>query len=288
MPSFFTIIPVVLCMIFRNKIKTRFEKSFEGDIWRILLSENHLLLEIRNQDKKDVSFSVADTDRYEIVSEDIRLDEKFWIGVEEFSFPYIVFHGFTKPDMPFHKGLYVYEISSKKIIHGNDDLVFRFMINDRIYCYKQLFESQHFYALSLMTGEILEDIGTDNAHINKLLDDSRAAEDYSLYRFPVIAKDEREYEIVNLITGNIPGVAPLLPEFIEYRHYIIFSYNVLKNQKSDIYLCIYNTQKKKVLRNELINKDLSKPLHDSFFMFKNILYVIRNRKTIILTEIEDE
>lgn len=275
-------------MIFRNKIKTRFEKTFNGDIWRILLSENHLLLEIRNQEIKEVSFSVADTKKYELVSENIQLEEKFWTGVEEFIYPFIIFHGFTKPDMPFHKGVFVYSIPEKKLIFSNDELVFRFLINDRIYCYRQQFESQHFYAVSLTTGEILEDIGTDNNHVNKLLDESRAAEDYSLYRFPVIAKDDREYEIVKLITENIPGVAPLLPEFIEYGHYIVFSYNVLKNQKSDIYLCIYDTKKKKVVRNDLINKDLTKPLHDSFFMFRNILYVIRNRKTIILTEIEDE
>ena len=63
------------------------------------------------------------------------------------------FHAYGKPDMPAHKSIIAFDIHTQSVLWQNDNYVFSFVYNDKVYCYQQRFESRVFFALDYITGD---------------------------------------------------------------------------------------------------------------------------------------
>jgi hypothetical protein len=135
-------------------IKKLYSYSNKKQIWRLLPTDtNKLIIEERDLDKKQVFFNCLQSDTGIKIFKNFQLDEKFWIGIETIYKDVIFFHKFTKPDMPAHKGIIVFDINNQKILWQNDELNFLFVSDDKLFCFQQNFENQNYSSLDFKTGK---------------------------------------------------------------------------------------------------------------------------------------
>ena len=126
-------------------------------IWRILTSNNYIIGETRNQEKKLTSFFCIDICTGKPLWQNISFDEPWWIGIESVKKKWMILHGFVRPDMPEHRGIRIIDIETGKLLWRNDYLSFWFINDEKLYAHRYLFERHIGCELDIKTGTILNE-----------------------------------------------------------------------------------------------------------------------------------
>ena len=130
------------------KIKKKFTHDNKRPIWRILPTETgKLIIEERGKDNKQVYFNCINIENGKKVFKNFQLEEKFWIGIEAVYNDVIYFHKFIKPDMPQHIGIIAVDLDNKKTLWEDLNNSFLFILNEKVYCYRQMFEGRKYFSL---------------------------------------------------------------------------------------------------------------------------------------------
>jgi len=278
-----------------NKNKMTLKKLYKHDngkqIWRILPTTNEkLVIEERDIKTKEVFFSCLKIDSGKRLFKDFQFDEKNWIGIESIYNDIIFFHTYGKPDMPAHKSIIAFDIISKNILWKNDNYVFSFVYGDKVYCYQQRFESRVFFALDYLTGNVVEDFGSDVSVINKLKE--KTDEDFynQNYFFPEYfnrnSSGENEYQkylqqvlIDNIIKGDIDYLK--IAELLMFHYHEVSKTNTLNN----IFTAVDLT-KNKILLKETLDKNLVNLMPESFFVKDNFLFLIVDKTKLFVYQVK--
>ena len=168
------------------KVKKKYSFTNERTIWRLLPSDDKLLIEERDGENKQVYFNCINIDSGKNILSSFQLDEKFWVGVEAFENNRIYFHKFIKSDMPGHAGIIVFSLNNKAILWSREDIVFLFLNDENVFAFRQKFESRDYFLIDAQSGNILKEYGEDVKEINKLRERSIGDqyENYENYYFP--------------------------------------------------------------------------------------------------------
>lgn len=212
----------------------------------------------------------------------MQFEEKFWIGIEAARGDFIIFHKFLKPDMPMHKGLFVFDIKTQKIVWENDSLVFSFIDDNFIYAFNNTFDGKVFYKLNLFNGEILEEFSENEVDkINQLKALAKQEEDYLHYLFPQ-KKTMQSLDDANPVKKIFYGKSEVhdLVETIEYKD-VFFASLHLGNVNSGYNhtLTAFNDNGK-IIFNETLDKNITKIAPDTFFILKNKLFILKEKKIL--------
>ena len=262
------------------KLKKSFSFTNKKQIWRLMISNSDLLIiETRDTDKKEVHFHCYDLLTGKKIFKDFQFEEKFWIGIEAVRNNVIIFHKFGKPDMPEHKQVIAFDIATQKILWQNEEFSFLTIYDNKIYVFKQLFEGRMFYALDISTGEVIEELGTDINKIHPILYLAREEEDFSQYKYPEKKFDELLPNIEQIIQKETKGHNIVdKVEYLQYENLLMFNFHSRKaNNLIDNNFVAYNLEKNKRLISTSINKGLNAYVPDSFFCYKNLLLLLKNK-----------
>lgn len=273
------------------KIKKLYTYKSEQQIWRILLTDfNWFVVETRDVDSREVFFNCVDIETGKPLFKDFQFDEKSWIGIETIHKDVIFFHKYGKPDMPRHKEIICFEMSTQKILWRNEFLTYLFVYNNQVVASVENFEGMHFYALDYRTGEVVADYGENALQINQLRNLADEEKDYSLYKFP----DRLTKDLIRQIEGDtvIKDVVLNLDisgdvEYTSYNDLFLMNYHrrikggILKNQFTAIDL-----EKNKIIFEEILNPETEKIIPDCFFVYSNILFLLKEKNQIIICRIE--
>lgn len=268
------------------KVKRKFTHSPKKVIWRILLNNNLVLFEERDSKTKEVSFSCFDFTNGKPVFEGLQPGDKYWLGIENFSGDEIIFHGYRKPDMPGHQGIYVYSLSQKKIIWQSDEQNYYFSDNDIVYTFIQKFEGAHYYALERKSGKLLEEIGDNIAKIHAIKHSVEQKEDYSEYGFPILSGDPATpafRDIKLQLTSKFTDITDI--EFIEKNEIFAISCHRKSTNLFNQTLYLFTINKKKPIFEEVINRNNPSVILDSFFLYSNFLFVILDKTLVEVYQI---
>ncbi|QOJ28099.1 MAG: DUF4905 domain-containing protein [Ignavibacteriales bacterium] len=252
-----------------SKLKKVYKRDEGRVIWRILFNNHNLMLiEERDPQKKEVFFTVADMSTCKNVTENLQQGELFWTGVECFIEEYILFHGFAKPDMPFHKGMRLYSVREKQILWEHDDLVFSFLEGNTVWAYKPGFEKKEYIRVDLATGAAApspEPVPADIA--------MRKAEFREVTTRGITAPEPER---------NEPGGGDMVyPETAENDLYTFRSgYRGETDGMYNQYLQMIRKSDGKLLEEMLINEDTPLIIPDSWFLRNNALYVIKDKRIL--------
>lgn len=273
------------------KAKNVYAYKSGNQIWRLLISENdYLLIEARDTDKKEAFFNCIDLSSMKNLFTNIQFKENYWIGVEKFYKNILLLHGYGKPDMPGHKGIIAYDVIEKKIVWQNNDLSFLFLFNDNVYAYIQQFEGRVYYKIDLASGDKTEKLELTNDEINSLRQKSMEAENYSNYIFPEFLNLEDSNDKAKNIISKEIGKKNLVgeTELAIKNDFLCFNFHYKSTDGSLInqFYC-YNSRKGKSLFSEILNKGVSFPAPDSFFIYKNLLLFIRDKSEVCIYQLED-
>ncbi|GMU86925.1 MAG: hypothetical protein AMXMBFR48_21660 [Ignavibacteriales bacterium] len=252
-----------------SKLRKVYKRDAGRIIWRILFNNHDLMLiEERDTQKKEVFFTVADMNNFKQVIEDIQQGEVFWTGVECFFEEYILFHGFAKPDMPFHKGIRLYSVKEKKVLWQHDDLVFAFLDRDTVWTYKPGFEKKEYIRVAIASGQA---VSSDEPEPGDIA--SRKAEFREMTTRGITAPDPEP---------NEPGGGELIyAEIAETDEYLFRSgYKEQEGGMFNQYLQMIRKSDGKNLEEMVINEDTPLIIPDSWFLRNNMLYVIKDKRTL--------
>lgn len=270
------------------KLKKTFSFTDKNQIWRLLIDEaDHLIVETRDTDDKEVFFHCMELGSGKKIFNKFQLEEKFWIGIETIFNGKIYFHHFAKPNMPEHKQIIAYDYLKNEMVWQNADLTFLSINDGKLFAFMKKFEGHELFLLDPENGEVIEELGSDQNKLNDIINYSKFNEDYSDYIYPenpIFSENNIESQIINKEINRkneVNNVQSLkVGEFLCFNYYHKTKNNLLDNE-----FTVYNIEKKKKVISETLNKNLNSYSPDSFFVYKNYLLVLKNKKEIILYKI---
>ena len=129
----------IISLFKEKQLKPAWQFNAGALIWRILFTSNNLIIgETRNQVAKSTSFFCINAHSGKPVWGKIEFGEPWWIGIEAIYDRWLILHGFTRPDMPEHKGIRIVELSSGKLLWKNAELSYWFVSDQKLYAYKYI------------------------------------------------------------------------------------------------------------------------------------------------------
>lgn len=271
-------------------IKNKYIFKNDKQIWRLLLTtSDKLLIETRDTENKEVFFSCLDAFSGEFIFENLQLEEKFWIGIETTYKDVIYFHKFAKPDMPGHKQIIAFDINTQKVIWQTDEYAFLFIYDDHVYTFKQLFEGQKFFSLDYKTGKLTGELESDYELIDDLSNKSEIENHFDDYLFPLKYSEEyvEEDGILDLIKEKTKETE--ITGEIEYNFYenilLLNYYEKAGEGKLVNKFFAFDIESKTELYNIVLTDEANAYVPDSFFMYKNLLFLLKGKNEVIINSI---
>lgn len=274
------------------KLKKLYKHHNGKQIWRILPTTNKkIVLEERDAKTKEVFFSCLEIESGKKIFSELQLEEKNWIGIESIYNDLIYFHVYRKPDMPTHKSIIAFDIPSQKTLWQNENYVFAFVYNDKVFCYQQRFESRVFFALDYLTGTVVEDFGIDVTTINQIRE--KADEEFwkQNYLFPEnfirskIGNEEYQKYLQQILTNNVVKGEV---SYLKINDLLLFNYHEISktNTLNNIFIAV-DLSKNNVLLKETLDKNLVNLMPESFFVKDNFLFLIVDKTKLFVYQIKE-
>jgi hypothetical protein len=101
----------------------KFSHRFEGQIWTTIASADGdvMLVEVRNADKKEVSFSALKLQDNAFLWRDKKLEESWWINASAISSGFVLFTIYLDTNNPDKKGVLSYRLDDLSLVWWNND-----------------------------------------------------------------------------------------------------------------------------------------------------------------------
>ena len=261
------------------KIKKKYRIDNRRQIWRIIPFDiDKLIIEEREPEKKQAYFHCFDLDSGKKILSNFQLDDKFWIGIEAVRDDVIYFHKFAKPDMPKHKGIFAFNINEKEFIWKNSDLIFLFLFDDKLYAYKDKFEGRNYFSINPANGEIIDDLGENYELVNNLRNLSFQSNNDNSLLFPepfdsTTGENNQVAEFVSSLRNHFVISGKI--EFILKNQLLMMSFHEANSKGSlnNLFRAVDLSTGKYILE-EVINKETSLFLTDSFFVKDDWLFLL--------------
>ena len=261
------------------KLKRIFRFDNKKQIWRVIpTTDGKLIIEEREREKKQAYFNCLELTSRKKLLKDFQLEDKFWVGIESVRDNIIFFHRFAKPDMPKHRGIFAFDIRSKNVIWENSELIFQFLLKDKLYAFKEWFQGKSYVSINPLTGEIIEEIGENYDLINNLRNESLSEEDNKNQMFPEIFEidslnDNRINDLIEFLRNDFVISGKI--EYILKNEVLLLSFHEVnsKGNFNNLFKAVDLSTGKYILE-EVINKETSLYLTDSFFVKDDYLFLL--------------
>jgi hypothetical protein len=272
------------------KLKKNFRFDNKRQIWRIIPTDTRkLIIEEREPEKKQVYFHCLSIDSGKKILSDFQLDDNFWVGIETVQNEIIFFHKFAKPDMPKHKGIYAFDIKSKKIFWENPHLIYQFIYRDKMFAYVEKFEGRKYYSLAPNSGEIIDELGENYQLINTLREEAIKEENNNSYLFPEAFEDDsstdkKVSELIKSLRNEFVVSGKI--EFIHQDNLLMISFHEAnsKGTLNNLFKAVDLSTGKYILE-EVINKETGLFLTDSFFVKDDFLFLLFGKTRLVVYKI---
>ncbi len=273
------------------KIKREYSFSNHRQIWRLLPTDSgKIVIEERNVETKEVFFNCLDSKTGKKIFSSFQLEEKFWVGIETIYKDILYFHKYMKPDMPHHKGIIAYDAITNEILWENNDAVFLFILNNKIYCFRELFEVREFYSIDYRNGRYLDEFKENAAEINILREESLQKNNFEGYYFTEYYNPENEVNpslkiIINNLFDNHKITGRV--EFIKLNDLLLLSYHeiVESNKYNNIFLAV-DIADKKIIFEEKLNTNVRAIVPDSFFVKDDLIFLLKEKEKLLVCSLK--
>lgn len=262
-----------------NKLKPIWSFSTGNTLWRVMFSENGLIFgEDRNIENKSVTFFCLDAKNGKQLWLNDHLEERWWIGLDAVVKNRLYLHGFRKPDMPEHKNIITVDAQTGNLLWQNPDCTFLAIRSPFVFGYKDLFERRVYYRIDENSGSILEELDSLPEDIEPNLQYEKTD-----FTFP------QQFTVHDAQIGFVE----VEPEGFKHGEYIATEkytiLNVYTHEAQDALkntLSIIDSTTKKKVYSDVLNESTPYPVPDSFFLDKNRLYYIKERKTFVALDLK--
>ncbi len=271
-----------------KQLKLRQKFDFDAPVWRVIIADRDLLLvEERDSDKREAFYHVFELATGRTLLKKFSTSDKFWSGVELFKDNQIFFHGYRSQGLPFHKGIFCFDLNTQKFLWEEPELSYLMCNEQGVFAFKQKFESQEFFLLDKATGEVIGEPNEDHESVNLMLAQERQKVSFEEFVYP------ENYTLSKFNDGGF--LEKLMPEGVLMDATEVFTKNGLiflnthrGNRQSGFLneLLAIDEVSQKIIKKMVLNKRTENLIAESCFIYKDLLFLIIDKKSIEIREIK--
>ena len=247
------------------KMLKKFEHNFQGKIWNTAFGNNTAVLEIRDEDTRQVSFSALDLQSGEILWQDLRPEKSWWLALVGVFEVYLILHKYSSQQKPEPKGLLILSLQTGEILKKVDDWIF-FNCQENILTVYQMDENN----MPIYQEIILENLNTDSLK-------PQLTQNFSPTHYP---EDSPHFPaIFNFLYRLISIEAQKGVDYLEIDNKIVISYYIYSNKLFQNYLLVI-THDRQILLNDLIATTEGIGI-DTFTLQSDTLLYVKNENYFV-------
>jgi hypothetical protein len=229
---------------------------------------NLIFLEIRDEAKKQVSFSLIDLDSRTPLFEYLTLEEPWWISMAEISGKFLLLKVYTDTHNPDKKSLIAFDFEEQQIAWWRNNFAISEVRSGFVFG-SETNAGMNFLVLGLSDGQ-------------PVLDQPVSVEKQN---FPVVKplqyhQESSHFETVRSFLNLKYQISPqTIIEYAEFGHLMIISCYIEENGLAN-YLIVIN-ESGETLLNERIGEHLKGIGSDTFFLVSGYLIFVKNRSVLV-------
>jgi hypothetical protein len=160
----------------------------------------------------------------------------------------------------------------------NPELIFQFIIKEKLYAFRENFEGRNYYSLNPSTGEIIAEIGENYDLIKSLRNESLIEENSKGQMFPEVFEadsvdDNQAIDLIQSLRNHFVISGKI--EHILRNEVLLLSFHEVnsKGNFNNLFKAVDLSTGKYILE-EVINKETNLYLTDSFFVKDDFLFLL--------------
>jgi hypothetical protein len=237
--------------------------NFHNTIWRMEIDDHSdiMVLELRNEQEKQVSFASLNLRSGEQHFTDYKTEERWLTGVEGVYGNVALLHYYKHETGPEHKGVIAIDAVTSAALWSNYSMAFDHLSINGPVAYNTNLSPKKLLLADIKTGEVLRSYESADKPLpnNIVIPTLTAASQF----VPGMLPDEPYGNIVHYLNHN---------------NYRIVSLHTFKNNVLQQHLFILDGSE--VVYRDLLNSDIQKLQPEAFVLHKNVLVYIKNRTEI--------
>lgn len=253
-----------------NRLDLELSHAFHGIIWNTIADgrKERLFLEVRDPDRKTVSFSALNLRNNQWLWKDVTFEEPWWISMRAVEDDIMLLTVYADTGNPDKKSLVAYDVTSQRLVWWQNGFSVTSVNSMYVTGADARFPEKASY-LDLFTGKLL-------TQIDFHLEDSQ--------NFPVIRpfqykEGTEHFSTVKDFLHARWGISPVATiEYLEFESLIIMSV-FLNEEGLANYLYVLNADGE-LLRKEKLGKDLKGVGLDTFYIFSGHLIFVKDKNEL--------
>lgn len=242
----------------------KIEENFDGKIWNLAFGEKVVVLEIRDELKRQVFFSAINLTTNTFFWKDLQPEKSWWLSLVGVFGDFVFLHKYSNQSKPEALGLLVLDVKTGTLVHRFDDWIYFNTEEDKLILYRLDKDNLPIYKeveLVLPKLKIEE---------NNLINHYTETSEY----FPLIFKFL--YHLLKI-------EAEKAVDYLEVNDKIVISYYIYKENQFHNYLLITNKEKE-ILLHDFINSSEGIGIN-TFSTKSDTLFYVKNQNQLIGYEI---
>ena len=249
-----------------------------------------LVGEERNIESRTTSFFCVD--RSGTLWKGKNFGEQWWTGIEAVHGGVLYLYGFATPDLPGRKGITAVDCSTGKVLWKSRDLTFIGGAGDRIYSSRETPGGPVVCEIDHRTGALISDVGQGESAIGQV---SRASNDADDVEFPQVLSDDDVTPLAGAVRKfSAPAVTGCPVEYSAHGPYLVIVYHREKEGAGAVpapyaqVIDVVERDSGTPVMHATLNPAVSTPALGSFLVQADMLYFVRDRKTLTAVRLREK
>jgi hypothetical protein len=238
-----------------------------------------LLLEIRDSEKHEVSFTAIDLNEKRLMWDGLSFEESWWIGMSALQDDVLLLHQYEDSQNPENSQLFAVDVNSCEVLWAVTDFTFLNIVKGKVIGFTRKEEERYYSTIELKSGEIAA-AGSLTA---QLLEQNaqQEAQQMTAGRFPLHYPEDNEYFATfrTFLEKQLGVQVVKACDYLEYGGLILISYYLYKDKSLTNYMVVFDQQGRALLH-EKLDSQLPAVGMDTFFVINDQLIFICDKKEI--------
>ncbi|MBR9976910.1 MAG: DUF4905 domain-containing protein [Bacteroidetes bacterium] len=261
-------------------------------LWSVKFSgDGRILGEVRDLEARQANYFCCDEHDGHLWWSGLHAEHAWWVGIEDIDAGRFYLHGFRKPDMPQHLGIYAYNLDSAAPLWRNEQYAFLFAFDGEVYASQDRFDGRHVVHLSPEDGSVVEELGTDNERVHAMRMELNTRDPFAGYRYPehfdqahsaYAMLREQVHSVVD--PASVRGQLDVLCE----NDLLLLSWHETTKEEGTLLQQVFhamNLRDDRTLFRDTIVESARAPAIDSFFIKDTTLYYVKNYRILTAHDI---
>lgn len=252
-----------------RSIEFNFSHVFDGIVWKTVVApeKNTLVVEVRNNEKKQTTFSALDGRNGEFLWRDILFDEPWWISLGAATQDVVLFTLYLETNNPDKKAVFAFHLFDRKILWWNNDYSLISVSNRQVTGIATKYGSR-LITLDLLTGK----------EISKA-EDIHETPDQVVRPQQYLADNDYFATVKTFLERKFNLLPVTALEYLEYDSNIFISFYLQEDELVNFLLIISSDGE--LLVKEKLDGHLKGIGLDTFFVFSGCVFFVKNKTELV-------